>query len=68
MKKKIQGKTTSFCCQWKCKPESQIEGLFIYLFLTNEQKFESFFLYYKIKYFKSSAVDTTLAQKFYNKI
>ena len=25
-------------------------------------------LYYKFKYFKSSAVDTTLAQKFHNKI
>ena len=29
---------------------------------------KQFFLYYKIKYFKSSAVDTTLTQKFHNKI
>ena len=63
----MQGKTILFCCQWNSKPESQIESLFIYLFLTNEQKFETFF-YYKFKYFKSNAIDTTLAQKFHNKI
>ena len=64
----MQRKTASFCCQRKSKPESQIAGLFIYLFLTNDQKLKYFFLYYKIKYFKSSVVDTTLAQKFQNKI
>ena len=31
------------------------------------KKFETFF-YYKIKYFKSSAVDTTHTQNFHNKI
>ena len=61
----MQRKTASFCCQRKSKPESQIAGLFI---LTNDQKLKYFFLYYKIKYFKSSVVDTTLAQKFQNKI
>ena len=64
----MQGKKTSFCCQQKSKLESQIKGLFIYLFLTNEQNFERFFFNYKFKYFKSSVVDTTLAQKFHNKI
>ena len=44
----MQGKTTSFCCQWKSKAESQIEGLFIYLFLTNEQKLETFFFIIKL--------------------
>ena len=64
----MQGKTILFCCQWNSKQGSQIESLFIYLFLTNEQNFERFFFNYKFKYFKSSAVDTTLAQKFHNKI
>ena len=41
----MQGKTTLFCCQWKSKLEFQIEGLFIYLFLTKEQKFETFFFF-----------------------
>ena len=35
---------------------------FFFFFKTNEQKFEIFFfLSYKIKYFKSSAIDTTLS-------
>ena len=34
-----------------------------------EQKFETiFFLSYKIIYFKNSATDTTLSQKFYDQI
>ena len=41
----MQGKTTLFCCQRKSKLEFQIEGLFIYLFLTKEQKFETFFFF-----------------------
>ena len=45
---------------------SQSLGIFFFFFffLTNEQKFETFFyLSYKIKYFKSSAIDTTLSQQ-----
>ena len=33
---------------------------FFFFFLTNERKFGTFF-YYKIKYFKSSVIDTTLS-------
>ena len=44
---------------------SQSLGIFFFFFfLTNEQKFETFFfLSYKIKYFKSSAIDTTLSRE-----
>ena len=42
-RRKMQEKTTLFCCQRRSKPKFQIEGLFIYLFLTNKQKFETFF-------------------------
>ena len=38
---------------------SQSLGIFFF-FLTNEQKFETFFFSYKIKYLKSSAIGTTL--------
>ena len=31
--------------------------------LTNEQKFETFFFSYKIKYIKSSTIDTILSQQ-----
>ena len=41
----MQEKTTLFCCQRRSKPKFQIEGLFIYLFLTNKQKFETFFFF-----------------------
>ena len=37
---------------------------FLFFILTNEQKFGTFFfLSYKIKYFKSSVIDTTLSQQ-----
>ena len=41
----MQGKKTLFCCQRKSKLEFQIKGVFIYLFLTKEQKFETFFFF-----------------------
>ena len=43
---------------------SQSLGFFFLLFITNEQKFETFFfLSYKVKYFKSNVIDTTLSQQ-----
>ena len=36
---------------------------FFFFFLTNEQKFETFFFSYKIVYFKSSAIDIALSQQ-----
>ena len=66
MKKKSAAKTTSFSCQYQSKPKSKREGYCYYYFLINEQKFETLFSY-KIKYFKSSAIDTTLSHKFHNK-
>ena len=50
----INGKVTQ--CPGKKK-------VFFFFFLTNEQKIETiFFLSYKIKYFNSSTIATTLSQ------
>ena len=43
---------------------SQSLGKNVFFFLMNEQKFETFFfLSYKIKYFKSNAINATLSQQ-----
>ena len=68
MKKKVQRKTISFCCQHQSNLESWREGLLFFFFLfsfLNEgaKNWNIFFSFYKIKYFKSSATNTTLLQK-----
>ena len=69
MKKKSARKTTSFCSQRKSKLEFQIKGLFIYLFLTKEQKFETFFFFIiKLNILTVVLLTQKLAQKFQNKM
>ena len=67
-KKKCREKQLHFANQWKSKPKSQIKSLFIYLFINEWAKIWNTFFFiiklnYKIKYFKSSVVDTTLTQQ-----
>ena len=62
MKKKNAGKNKFFSIV-NGKVSQSLGIFFFFFFLTNEQKFETFFSSYKIKYFKSSAIDTTLSQQ-----
>ena len=63
----MQGKTILFCCQWNSKQGSQIESLFIYLFLTNEQNFERFFLIINLNILRVVLVTQHLHKNFTTK-
>ena len=63
LKKKVQRKTISFCCQHQSNLESWREGLLFSFLNEGAKNWNIFFSFYKIKYFKSSATNTTLLQK-----